>query len=129
MHDAKIVGDYMARGVLTAESWQPLSYIRQSMLAHSYSYLPVLMEDGPWRLVSDHALAVYLRGDRRRRLLETLEVAWQNGLQLMEAIAVGATEPIDKVQREIGSAPMLVTRAGANHDKDLVGILTAFDLL
>ncbi len=69
MADRHTVNDYMVRGAVCAEPWQPISLIRQQMLAHSYSYLPVLLteEDSPvWHLISDHWVATYLRkGDRK----------------------------------------------------------------
>ncbi len=130
MHDARIVGEYMIRGPITAEPWQPLSFVRQTMLAHSFSYLPVLMNDRPWQLVSDHALAAYLgTSDRRLRLRETLEEAKDNGLHLVDATAVESARPVQELRPHMGAAPILVTRSGDGHSKDLLGILTAFDLL
>ena len=36
------VSDYMVRNPLFAELWQPIGFIRQQMLANSFSFLPVL---------------------------------------------------------------------------------------
>jgi hypothetical protein len=41
MSDRNMAGDYMVREPVCASSWQPLSFIRQQMLAHSFTYLPV----------------------------------------------------------------------------------------
>ena len=62
----------MVRSPVTAEPWQPLSFVRQLMLTNSFSILPVLMPDG-WRVVTDAQVAAYLRAgagpdDRKRRL-------------------------------------------------------------
>lgn len=130
MHDAKFASDYMVRGPVTAEPWQPLSFIRQTMLAHSYSYLPVLMRDSPWQLVADHSLASYLgSGDRKRRLRETLEEATGHGLLLLTAETVNPDHPLHVLQQQMGPAPTLVVRNVQAHGADLLGILTAFDLL
>jgi hypothetical protein len=37
--DSPVVGDYMVRGPICAEPWQPISFIRQRMLANSFSFL------------------------------------------------------------------------------------------
>jgi len=41
MNDANLISDYMVRSVVFADLWQPLSFVRQQMLANSFSYLPV----------------------------------------------------------------------------------------
>jgi hypothetical protein len=71
------VADFMVRDVVTAEFWQPLSFIRRLMLEHSFSCLPIFTDEHGWRVVSDTVLVQYLRrdGDQRRdRLSETLLV-------------------------------------------------------
>jgi CBS domain-containing protein len=125
MPNAKIAGDYMIRGPVTAEPWQPLSFIRQTMLAQSFSYLPVRFDLGPWEFVADYALAAYLGGEHRRdRLRETLLQAKVGGLQLLRAEAVDHAEPVVALRQRMDATPVLVTK-----DRDLLGILTAFDLL
>jgi len=52
------VGDFMVRNTVCAYLWQPLSFIRQTMLANSFSYLPVPTGDrgsqfGNWLQISD----------------------------------------------------------------------------
>lgn len=47
MHDARVASDYMVHRAVTVESWQSLSFVRQNMLAHSFSYLPVLLPGEP----------------------------------------------------------------------------------
>jgi len=74
------VGDFMVRSPLCAELWQPLSFVRHSLLANSFSYLPVKQagnEGTTWKLVSDHAVARFLRAssgnsERKGRLSMTL---------------------------------------------------------
>lgn len=60
---ATSVGDYMVRDPLCAFPWQPISLVRQQMLANNFSYLPIWDDRGEesrWRLVSDHVVANYL---------------------------------------------------------------------
>lgn len=46
MDGSNKVGDYMVRNVITAALWQPLSFVRQQMLANSFSFLPVIDDSG-----------------------------------------------------------------------------------
>lgn len=124
-----VVGDYMVRGPVTAELWQPLSFLRQTMLTHSFSYLPVQLSSGGWKLVSDHALAAYLGAEkqqRKDRLKQSLEVADSKGLTLVDAVLVEPDQDVDSVLSQIQSAPVLVARDGG---QKLLGIVSAFDLL
>ena len=92
MPEPATASDFMVRGPVTAEPWQPLSFIRQTLLANSFSYLPVRFGDEPWCLISDHALANYLAGDRRARMREALIHAKGQGLALDQAVVVGLEE-------------------------------------
>jgi hypothetical protein len=83
MSNLNKVCEYMVRNPVCAELWQPLSFIRQTMLANSFSYLPVqINNDGKsqWKLVSDTILAKYLnrassKTNRRVRLIQSLQEA------------------------------------------------------
>src|ERR1035437_4038369 len=46
--DSPVVGDFMARNPICAELWQPISFVRQQMLANSFSFLPVKNAAGTW---------------------------------------------------------------------------------
>jgi hypothetical protein len=75
--DNPTIADFMVRSPVCAEIWQPIGFIRQQMLANSYSQLPVL-ENKQWYLISDAAIAIYLGADRngtqrKKRLAATLE--------------------------------------------------------
>jgi hypothetical protein len=39
------VGDLMVRSVVFADTWQPISFVRQAMLTNSFSYLPLFIGD------------------------------------------------------------------------------------
>ena len=100
------------------------------MLAQSFSFLPVRLSSRPWELVADHELASYLgAGDRRKRLRETLSQATDGGLKLLPAEIVDHAEPIKALRQRMTAIPMLVTSDGRGGSSDLLGILTAFDLL
>jgi hypothetical protein len=122
------VGDYMVRTPICAEMWQPISFIRQQMLANSFSFLPV-MKNEVWHLISDIEIATYLvtAKERNERLTKTLEEA---KLPLREA-KICSTETALVIALEMmaeDQQPLLVI-AKAGRDGPLVGIVTPFDLL
>jgi CBS domain-containing protein len=126
-----LVSDYMVRNPVCAELWQPLGFIRQQMLASSFSFLPVLNERGEWGLVSDHALATFLggeMGERKKRLVVTLLEAQRTEptlLDIAEFVKEGTS--IEEALKKMNNAPLLVCRHGER--EHLLGIVTAFDLL
>jgi hypothetical protein len=131
VNGSKRVGDYMVKGPVCAELWQPLSLVRQQMLANAFSFLPLWGEgDGGWRLVSDLAIARYLNegqrnGERQRRLAQSVATAQQSGLALLEARTVSPETSVHDVLAYASPTPVLVV-SSAGH---LLGILTPFDLL
>jgi hypothetical protein len=132
MNGVKRASDLMVRNPVCAHPWQPISFIRQQMLAHSYSFLPVhFPNDGRWKFVSDLAVATYLRSrpeQRDERLAKTLQAAVsEDGLQLCPAQTFHADTTISDLLAKIGSVPVLICRK--EDGQELVGILTAFDLL
>jgi hypothetical protein len=134
MADRHTVGDYMVRGPVCAESWQPMSLVRQQMLANSYSYLPVLItEEGVpiWRLVSDHWVATYLRkGDRKKLLAKRLEVAIQESpKELPQAPTCNADTPIGNALSILEDRGLPLLIFDELHPARLIGVVTAFDLL
>src|SRR3546814_18650900 len=60
MSDAACVSQFMVREVIQAELWQPISYVRQQMLKHAFSYVPIGYNDA-WWLVPYCLLVRYLR--------------------------------------------------------------------
>jgi hypothetical protein len=134
------VADFMARNPTCAALWHPLNFIRQAMLANSFSYLPVntgTEAKASWQLVSDRELVKYLRlrpdGVLLRSLLvQRLEQALTgNGpkLVLIEAQTCGSSNAVKQVladRPDWDGRPILVTR-GNSHE--LLGILTPYDLL
>ena len=92
MNGLDLVRDLMVPNPVCAEMWQPLSFIRQTMLENSFSYLPVRTSvdpQAPWKLVSDASLARYLRAasegeEMKKRLVQSLaEAELAGGIQLL----------------------------------------------
>jgi len=132
---APVVTDFMVRNPVCGEPWQPIAFLRQQMLANSYSYLPVLRTDGQWHVVSDAAIAAFLGPDRkgterRKRLAMTLDDATQLGerpVALMSAEFVDEKTSLDQAFDGLKKSPILLVRSPVG--TGVIGILTAFDLL
>jgi hypothetical protein len=122
------VRDFMVQGVVTAAPWQPLSLVRRTLLANSYSYLPIDIGGGQWRLVSDYSLAQYLKSDMKveARLNQTMEEARIEGLVLNEPLVCGGDMSVVDVLAQCRGLPALVVSGDDSH---LLGIATPFDLL
>lgn len=136
MDKADRAADFMVAEPEEAHPWEPLSFLRQKMLVNSFTYLPVWMEvsnDERWWLLSDGELAGYLRaagkrGDRDDRLSEQLVSAVRTGeLNLLRADTCHADRQVSELAEEIDQHPWLVVENG--RESNLIGILTAFDLL
>ena len=143
---AKNVSDYMVRDPVCAHLWQPVSFVRQQMLTNSFSYLPVQNKERQWRLASDMQVAKYLRGqsvsdlqaadysqvqpkgERDRRLARALgEAVEAEKIELLQTKRLNDETPIAEALKGFDGKPILVFRRAS--EAELVGILTAFDLL
>lgn len=143
MSKGKLVRDYMVINPLCASLWQPLSFIRQQMLANSFSFLPVQDSQGSWKLISDQALAKYLRvkkSDRDKRMAQTLAEALKDESSLLLlSKTVKPSEDVGKALELMKESytPLLVTTTVKLGDEavkekeseEIIGILTSFDLL
>jgi len=137
---ATTIGDFMVRGPVCALPWQPISFVRQQMLANSFSYLPMQWETQQgtgWKLVSDFHVARYLRipdnpgsNERKRRLARTVQDAANAGTLVLEEAASCSSQKTLEQALPLFSGdgrPLLV-----HHPNDpgrLMGIVTAYDLL
>lgn len=128
------VSEYMVREPACASLWHPISFVRQQMLANSFSYLPVLLTtEGrqTWHLISDYAVAKYLRTaesntQRNSFLAKTMEESIASRLLETErAEYARADANVKDVIRIFKGKPLLVL----DEHSHLVGILTSFDLL
>jgi CBS-domain-containing membrane protein len=130
MADALTVAQFMVRGVVEAKPWHPVSYARQQMLKHAFSFLPIWHE-GKWRLISDASIAKYLRqaaAGRNDRLATPVSVAVSRGdLRLLDATTAASDDLIEVHLQHVGERPILILDP---HDQGtLLGLLTASDVL
>lgn len=126
MTHADTVEDIMVEGVTYAQPFMPLAKVRELMLAHSFSYLPVTIGETTC-LLSDHEVARCWRSmgnhapDRHITPIATLV---SNGtLTVIPAQPLPAATPLADLP--IPHEPRLVTDAQGN----VVGIVSAFDWL
>ena len=115
---------YIQEQVVRAYTWQRLGECRRLMLTHSFSYLPVKIKN-EWKMLSDADLAEYLvvKGPDARK--ETVEEAIKNGLNLEDAVEVKSIYCKEKALKKMkGQAAVVI-----NKEKELLGIITPFDLL
>jgi hypothetical protein len=126
MADSKRVADFMVRGPVCAEPWQPVALARQQMLTNSFSYLPVRINE-EWKFVSDYAIASYLSesANRHRAVRVRLGSAFREGVLALEpAVSVGPEVTVQHALEVCRGRPVLVVE-----DDRLLGIATPFDLL
>lgn len=128
------VEHYMVRDPTCALAGHPLSFVRQTMLATSYSYLPVYLDfqdKGGWYIISDYAVAQYLRPatqkERNQRLARTVEEAIGEGLTVRKAVLCNHDVPINEALERSEGGPVLIV--AARKSKQLLGIMTPFDVV
>ena len=132
---------YMMRNPITAEAWEPIAFVRQKMMTHSFSHLPARI-DGTWKIVSDHGIAVYLwqrdgDGSMKRKLQRRLDCAVKHhGLKTRCAIVVKpdadvVCDVVKKYKKRIrwGDPVLVGAEIEGVGEETLLGILTPFDLL
>jgi CBS domain-containing protein len=134
MSDSFDARDFMVGNPICAFRWQPISSIRRSMLANSFTYLPLAPDSttaSRWSLVSDFSLAFFLRAadsgtERNKRLACKLGDAVEAGeIALLDAPVCGPEDSIATILGRSNGKPVLVV----DHDDKLRGIVTPFDLL
>jgi hypothetical protein len=129
------IGDFMVTNVVCACLWQPLSFVRQQMLQHSFTFLPVTSDDGEPtnQLVSDCSIARYLAGYRKERLAHSLGDGVNSGeIELLETTTWSPSDKVSKILNDENvkerRLPVLIVEEIAGKAR-LTGIVTAFDLL
>ena len=122
----KNVKAYIQKDVVRAYTWQNLDECRRQMLIHSFSYLPIKVKD-KWKMLSDANLADYLAGQNSNELWkQRVECARQKGLKVEPAKEVKQTDSKKCALDKMNGKAAIVTEG---ENKDLVGIITPFDLL
>ena len=128
------IKDYMVRNPVRAHAWQPVSFVRQMMLANSFSYIPVYMnkkntEEKAWHIIADYHIAEYLQSadsDGRGKLLaKSIEKAI--GSTIAEAVTCRPDDTVKDVLERIKGEPILVVKS--DNCEELLGIATTFDLM
>ena len=127
--------DVMASPVVRTYTWEPVAQARQKMLAESYSALPLWQKkcegcEGGWSVITADAIVKWLQQApstcRKEREKMQLSGAIREGLKPEEACKTGPEEEIELPDDGWPGGVLLVTN-GEQHD--LIGIVTAFDLL
>lgn len=131
------VADFMVRDPVTAHLWQPIAYARQIMLASNFSYLPILCPDQRWHLLSDGAIALYLRSSpahREARLAHTVTEAIESSGDSLAPIIATTLPPNTRIEDAVKQFskqqhPVLVVEEVPDKAPRLLGILSTFDCL
>jgi predicted transcriptional regulator len=132
MAGASTVSQFMVRSVVEAKKWHPISYVRQQMLTHAFSYLPILL-DNAWKFIPEYAVARLLRNAsspaaRTQCLLALVkDTVAHNRLELLDARILSPDTSIAEVSQFICERPVLVV--DEKHPDALLGLLTASDIL
>ena len=130
--EMKVVSDQMVETVVHARMWQTLRTIRRTMMENEFTHLP-FENEGQWYTVCAEALCVYRdqhRDEGKEVWGRTLRVAKErtdNPLAVRDAELVDLSQDIHEATKRFEGQGMLLVRGKC--DKDIVGVLTAFDLL
>lgn len=125
--NSRLVSDFMVRNPICAELWQPISFVRQTMLQNSFSYLPLHVGNNDWKLISDIAIAKYLTEDSNTRKRHMPKQINELISEFVVAKFAKPTDSIASLYNKIDAKPILVL--DPNDPRSLMGIITAFDLL
>ena len=123
---------YIQKEVVQVYTWQRLEECRRLMLTHSFSYLPIKIGK-EWKLLTDVNLAKYLAQAKsikkwKKLMWETVECAKEKELELECVKTVEQTDSKVCALKKMNGKAAIVTE-GEEENKDLVGIITPFDLL
>lgn len=125
------VRDLMVKEVVSLQGWHPVAYARKLMLMHSFSFLPVWIEND-WKLVSEMSVASFLRNERKKRLaMPICEAVGQNEpLSLEKALQIRPDQKINDLYSAsfTNSARLWLVTESDTPDR-LLGVLSPFELL
>ncbi len=134
MDDLLRVKDLMVPNPIFVESWQSINHVRKLMLDNSFSFIPMVDEQGKWWLIPDYNLMECLqtansKNERTKRkaskIIDGISAFWLNPKKAESCFEEDiAKELVNKLKLQ----PLLVFKDPKNQDR-LVGILTSFDLL
>ena len=130
--------EIMASPVVRTYTWEPVAQARQKMLAESYSALPLWRKGceggvGDWSVITADAIVEWLQeapfGTCRteREKMQLVEAIGNGkGLKTTKACTTGPDEKIKLPEEGWSGGVLLVTNG---EQRDLIGVVTAFDLL
>jgi CBS domain-containing protein len=130
----KNAGDLMVQNPTTAELWHNIAAVRRAMLTNAFSFLPLKDTNGVWKLLSDVSIVRYLKHtgtdkDRNKLLGKQVQKALEDGeIELTDCNRISEEESVDDIARAMNHVPVLIIKKDGNNE-DVIGILTAFDLL
>ena len=129
-------GEIMASPVVRTYTWEPVAQARQKMLAESYSALPLWCKEceggvGDWFVITADAIVEWLQEApswtcRIEREKMQLVDAIKEKLKLSKACTTGPEKEIKLPEDGWPGGVLLVTNG---EQRDLIGVVTAFDLL
>ena len=129
--------DYMVRDVVLVKEWQPIAHARQLMLTHSFSFLPVFLNN-EWKLISELSIAKFLplsltRSQRELRLAKSIDKAQAEGLDLISTSPVLADSDVTTLLRNHDPKEPAIWLVADTYDIEkrdsLQGVLTPFELM
>ena len=128
--------DVMVSNPTCAHGWQTLADLRRTMLVNDYSALPISEykgDEGMWACVRAEELATYFAQEdevaQSRTLTEARSGECGSMMSVYRAGTVCESTPVEAVLGECGPGlPVVVTRRVGDRC-EIVGIVTAFDLL
>jgi hypothetical protein len=129
----KLVKDIMVQTPVVAQDWHLIAHVRQTMLANSFSSLPIFQNE-KWFIVTDVMVVRYLRGaaDKKEladRLSTSLGTAIGHGaIAPTEATCVPPDAKLAELDSAIDQSLILITEEALDGSR-LLGILSPFDLL
>ncbi len=125
--------DIMVRNPVVAEPWQMVAHIRKTMLANSFSHVPIFL-NGEWLIVSDLVLMRFLHGatnakEKLSRLSMQIGAVIDSGeIARVRAVCFELQTTLDQLVAGMQDLPVLVTQDIGGTSR-LLGIVTPFDLL
>jgi hypothetical protein len=124
------VEDFIVKSPVSVEPWQLVAHARQLMLTHSFSFLPVYIDD-EWKLVTEVGLAKYLRslGKWNELIALPIHIAERNGLLLPHAKVVDGKALVTKLLAEHDAADGNTLWLVEEKKGRLAGVLSPFELM
>ena len=136
MNTMNRIEDLMVKDPVIAEPWHLIAHVRRLMLANSFSFLPYYNESTKaWSLLSDFSIYQHLsRGQpnakKNELLSQTVEEAVTNSTCSAPAATTALpTDEISELKDKIKSTEPVLVVSDDKDSPNLLGLITAFDLL